>query len=341
MTTALKNVLEPVVIILIFAVGVVVNRRRPFSSLWSYLSASDAETPLLHANTNHPARHAIPIPDNTCFRQRHTSRLLALFPFTIEIFYWLLTYWPYQLLRAASAVFINADPQRKAATIILAQAHASEIMAIESRLGVAIELQFQRFVLRCHPMLMGFLKQLYLAHIAIGIAFLAYGFTYFPRRRFTAVRRTIALDNLLAFPILSFWRCAPPRLMPRTVGFVDVIHAGSETSAWANNRFQLTLAAMPSLHFGTSVLLATSIVLYGRHQWLRILAPLYPMLMGLSVVATANHWVLDCVVGVCVVAAGSYFNRVLLGMRPVEEWIFWLCQTERPQYREDGKGWSV
>ncbi|KAJ7070175.1 PAP2 superfamily-domain-containing protein [Mycena amicta] len=159
---------------------------------------------------------------------------------------------------------------RKATVTALAQRHASQIIALEEKLGISVELQFQRFVLRSHPLFMAVLQQRYLAHIAIGIGFLAYGFTYFPRARFTAVQRTIALDNLLAFPTLSLWRCAPRGLMPPAFGFVDVLHPsvdsgiGGETSAWGNNRFQLTLAAMPSLHFGTSLLISTCVVLISR-----------------------------------------------------------------------------
>lgn len=283
--------------------------------------------------------NGIPVPDNRPFRHNFLSKLLARFPFAMEIFYWGLTYWAYQILRAVSALHINANPQRKATVTALAQSHASQILALEESLGIAVELHFQRYILRFRPLVMSLLSSVYLAHISVGIAFLAYGFTYFPRARYEALRRAIALDNLLAFPLLSMWRCAPPHLMPHRLGFLDVLHAppgsgmASATSAWANNRFQLTLAAMPSLQFGTAVLLGMSVALWGRHAWLRVLAPLYPVIMALAVVATANHWVLDCVAGVCVVAAGLYFNRTLLLLRPFEEWLFWLCRAERPRDR--------
>jgi len=97
--------------------------------------------------------------------------------------------------------------------------------------------------------------------------------------------------------------------MPTEYGFVDVLHPRpgtgiGEPSDWANNKFQLTLAPMPSLHFETSLLIGISIAAYGKHVLLRVLAPLYPTTMFVVVLATANHWVLDCVVGVFVVAVG-------------------------------------
>jgi len=88
---------------------------------------------------------------------------------------------------------------------------------------------------------------------------------------------------------------------------------------------------MPSLHFGTSSLLGISTAVYGKHLLLRVVAPLYPLVMGAVVVGTANHWVLDCVVGVLVVWAGWRINWVLLVLRPLEEWVFWAVRLKKPE----------
>jgi hypothetical protein len=155
---------------------------------------------------------------------------------------------------------------------------------------------------------------------------------YFPRSKYQKVRRTIAIDNFLSFAVLTAYRCSPPRLMPESYGFVDVLHPVDEggPNFWASNPFQLTLAAMPSLHFGTSLLIGLSLVVCGKHLLVRIIAPLYPVAMFFAVLGTANHWVLDCVVGVLVVGVGWEVNWVLLGLRPVEEWLFWLCRVQKP-----------
>ena len=63
---------------------------------------------------------------------------------------------------------------------------------------------------------------------------------------------------------------------------------------------------------------------------MKILAPLYPVAMFFVVLGTANHWVLDCVVGVVVVAVGWKANWLPLGLRLVEEWVFWLCRVQKP-----------
>jgi hypothetical protein len=66
-------------------------------------------------------------------------------------------------------------------------------------------------------------------------------------------------------------------------------------------------------------------------MWLRCIALFYPIIMGLTVIGTANHWTLDCIVGVLVVLTGWFVNWILLGLRPVEEWGFWLTRTEKPK----------
>ncbi|KAJ6602243.1 PAP2 superfamily-domain-containing protein [Mycena sp. CBHHK59/15] len=333
MESKLKNIVEPLVIIIIFAIGLLVNRHHQPNQLrdqllLTSLRTSDAEIPFLKYNTHESSRmFGIPFPNNHPFRRNFLSVLLAKFPFALEIWYWVLTYWPYQLMRAFSALYINANPQRQAIVTALARLHASQIISLEEKLGIAIELRFQRYILRCNPLIMTILSDIYLAHFSVGIAFLAYGSTYFPRPRYEAVRRAIALNNFFAFPLLSLWRCAPRASCP----IASVFWTMSATSDWANNRFQLTLAAMPSLHFGTSLLFALSIAIWGRHAWLRVLAPMYPVVVGLSVISTANHWVLDCAAGVCVAAAAIFCNRIMLRLRPLEEWVFWLCRTERPR----------
>jgi len=59
--------------------------------------------------------------------------------------------------------------------------------------------------------------------------------------------------------------------------------------------------------------------------------PFYPTTMLLVVLATANHWVLDCVGGVMVVAMGLSLNWVMLSLRPIEVWVFWALRTEKPR----------
>lgn len=106
-------------------------------------------------------------------------------------------------------------------------------------------------------------------------------------------RRTLAVCNLLAFIIFTLWPCMPPRLLSdqkvdspegeigRKYGFVDTVHGENGAgSVWTENRFcnqygRITLclvfirsqmsdccllAAMPSLHFGYSLIIGLTIM---------------------------------------------------------------------------------
>lgn len=178
---------------------------------------------------------------------------------------------------------------------------------------------------------MDILADIYYSHIVLGVAFFVYCYTYLPRGRYQIIRRTLALENVIAFAIISLWRCKPPRLLPEEFGFVDVLHQHNSGSAWTQNKFQLTIAAMPSLHFGNSVLIAFCLVMYSPHVFLRCVAVLWPVMMGVTVVATANHFILDAVVGVIVIILAFRLNGAMLILLPVERGLLRLLRLEKPQ----------
>jgi hypothetical protein len=135
----------------------------------------------------------------------------------------------YQLARAVSAVHL--PPETKS----VATAHGLAILGLEQRLGIAAELHIQRLVLALPPWAMETLGHVYYSHIVLGVAFIGYMYTYRPDV-FPRIRRTMAVCNVIAFAIMTAYRVAPPRLLPKEQGFVDVLHAGQEHTAWTQNR---------------------------------------------------------------------------------------------------------
>jgi hypothetical protein len=145
----------------------------------------DATSPLLCHRSPSPSAKAhgiedwLPHPETNRFHNNLFSRFLRKFPFLIEIWYWALTYWPYQLMRAKIALYISANPIREAEVKNIATNNAQRILNIERKLGLVIEEPLQNFILtKCRPWVMALLCRIYLAHIAVGIAFLGYGYTY-------------------------------------------------------------------------------------------------------------------------------------------------------------------
>lgn len=265
---------------------------------------------------------------------------MAQFPFLLELGYWLLIYWVwnvsagikaltvqiYQGLRAASAKAIRGNKP----IFDTAERHGLQILALENLVHLDIELGVQQFILDRAPWLMAILARVYYSHIVLGVAFYVYCYTFFARPQYRRIRRTMALENVLAFAIISLWRCMPPRLLPEEYGFIDVLHSNTGGSAWTQNKFQLIIAAMPSLHFGNSVLIAFCLVSFSPHRFLRTMAPVWPAMMGLTIVATANHYILDAVVGTCVITVAYQYNHVMLYLLPLERSLLKLVGVEKP-----------
>lgn len=82
----------------------------------------------------------------------------------------------YQLLRAFSARMIVGNE----AIFNRARDHAIGILHLEEWLGVAIEKDFQQWIMNEHAWLLPHLRNIYYSHISLGICFLIYIYTYLP-----------------------------------------------------------------------------------------------------------------------------------------------------------------
>ena len=178
-------------------------------------------------------------------------------------------------------------------------------------------------------------------HIPATIAFLAYFYHTQPFRIYAPVRRTMALANLLAFIVFTLWPCMPPRLLPVAYGFVDTVHKHGAGSVWTTNKFCNPLAAMPSLHFGYSLIVGIALCAHAPARRTgttttdsggaaRTLFLLYPALILLAIVATANHYLLDALAGLVVAALARYANAVLVPLLVLENALFRVLHIHKP-----------
>ncbi|KAJ5637250.1 hypothetical protein N7490_007129 [Penicillium lividum] len=327
-------------------------------------------------------------PNTAVFHDRLLSRLLQKLPFLAECWYWALVYWTYQLGRAFTAVTLQEG------TVDVARHHALQLVRLEKKLGIFWELEIQQYFLR-HPIAMTWINWIYsFIHIPGTIAFLVWLYYYTITRNrvhepqsgkprgtvsgspagpllYQARRRTLAVCNLLAFVIFTLWPCMPPRLLSdpaaegsdaelgRSLGFIDTVHGvNGAGSVWTENRFCNQYAAMPSLHFGYSLMIGLTVMtipLPSHHRrtlplrfsrgiglrfpsWRRlvclVLGFLYPFIILVAIVATANHFILDAVAGALVCALGWRFNGGLLNLLPVEDYFLWLVRIHKPEPSE-------
>src|SRR5205823_9603757 len=145
----------------------------------------------------------------------------------------------------------------------------------------------------------------------LGLALL---YVYLRRHEaFTRFRNTVLLANVLGLFGYVFMPTAPPRLLG--VGFVDQ-HRDGLVSLAAN-----PYAAMPSLHAADALIVG--IVMFGvcRSRWAKGFWAFWPAWVWFAVMATGNHFWLDCMagIGVALMALAIVYQdrvRLLLAARP-------------------------
>ena len=172
--------------------------------------------------------------------------------------------------------------------------HAQWVDRLEQALHFPSERSVQHLVLG-HPTLVQAANLYYdTMHFAMIFVFLLWLF-FRHRDRYGPVRTVLAVSTLVCL-VISFVPVAPPRILD---GFVDtaVLYGQSVYVSDAANE----LSAMPSVHVLWAVLIAWYAVRIGRGRW-RVLGPIHAAVTIFVVVCTANHWWLDGVVAVAVLA---------------------------------------
>ncbi len=181
-----------------------------------------------------------------------------------------------------------------------ADRHADQLVALERSLHLFVEGRVQHAA-DALPGLAGLLGVSYLTlHLAVTAVVLL----WLHRRRPTAfpfVRTTLLVASALALVGFLAYPTAPPRLAG--IGIADTVSTGHVN---LNHGLVSSLynpyAAVPSMHVGYALIVATSLLRYGRRRLVRSLAAVYPAFVLLVVVATGNHFFLDAAAGALVAA---------------------------------------
>lgn len=192
-----------------------------------------------------------------------------------------------------------------------------DVIAFERSLGIYWELQMQSWIID-HLVLIKLMNGIYFwGHMPVVIAFAVWLWVRH-RRTYTLVRTAFLASGAIAVLIYWLFPVAPPRLIP-FAGFVDTMavfdrvnYNAQETTAFVNQ-----YAAIPSLHFGWSLLLGAAVVWVARNPLLRLTGALWPVAMFFSVVLTANHFIIDAVAGAIVSFVGLAIALGLERARPM------------------------
>jgi PAP2 superfamily len=107
---------------------------------------------------------------------------------------------------------------------------------------------------------------------------------------FIGFRNSILLANVIGLIGYVFVPTAPPRMLG--VGFVDT-HRDGLVNLAAN-----PYAAMPSLHAADALIVGVVLFSVCRSWWAKAIWAVWPVWVWFAVMATGNHFWLDCVAGI-------------------------------------------
>jgi membrane-associated phospholipid phosphatase len=192
-----------------------------------------------------------------------------------------------------------------------AVARAHRILAVESWFGLDFEIPLQHFATQ-----LGLLMVCNYLYVAAQFAVVPVTLVWLYRRRssiYLYLRNTVIGCWLISVPIYAVAPTAPPRLSH--IGLQDALSSDAGlpvNSNWSQFLYN-PFAAFPSLHVGFALAVSIAMALLVRHGLLRALALTWGPLVSFAVIATGNHFVLDCVAGGLVAIAAFGLGLLPLG----------------------------
>ena len=188
-----------------------------------------------------------------------------------------------------------------------AYAHALEVHRLERLLHLPNEATVQGLV-PSDSLLHAANIYYFSVHFPAMIAFLVWGYVVRPRAEYLWARNLVIALTGSALVVHMIYPLAPPRMFPQW-GFVDTMTAfGPNAYAGTSGAMANQFAAMPSLHIGWAALIAYVIHRTGP-RWLAWVATGHFAVTVLVVVVTANHYWLDGVVALILLAAAVLVVR--------------------------------
>jgi hypothetical protein len=205
----------------------------------------------------------------------------------VELLMWVAFYGAYLAVRGLA---IGAEPE--------AMANAHGLIDVERALGLFHEAQVQDLLSPVVDLLSLYYMLGFGPLVGVVLIWLAAR----DRATYGWLRTALFVSVAIAGVIHVLLPMAPPRLV-EGLGIADTVglSGGHDEGSFAGISFN-PYAAMPSMHVGWSLLIGLAGRRAARSTALRAFFLVHPALMALTVVATGNHYLLDGVAGVTVVA---------------------------------------
>jgi membrane-associated phospholipid phosphatase len=201
--------------------------------------------------------------------------------------------------------------------------HAREVIQLERTLHVFVEPSIQAWASSSH-FVMDLASWIYVnAQLSVTVGALLYLYMRH-NRSFYFVRNMLLVGMAIALVGYALFPIAPPRFLPEW-GFVDSVsdvtgmHI-SHSSALFND-FVNPYAAVPSMHVAFALMIGWPMARLVRWRLARVLWLGYPFLISFVIIATANHYVVDALLGALTAAISAYAANWMGRLRS-DVWAF-------------------
>jgi PAP2 superfamily len=203
----------------------------------------------------------------------------------------------------------------------VAFSHSRELISLERSLHIFVEPTIQGWATSSYA-LIAIAAYIYInAQTTILIALLLYLYIahnrcYYFVRNMLFVGMFIGLIGYAVFPT------APPRFLPEW-GFIDTIRqvTGVSGNSTIANVFFNPYAAVPSMHVACAVMLGWTLSRLVRLRVAKVFWATWPVFITFMTVITANHFLIDAVLGLFVAGVSFAAARGLAALRP-HAWTF-------------------
>lgn len=199
---------------------------------------------------------------------------------------------------------------------------ALALQDLERSLGIAIEGDLQALIID-HDWLVDLANGVYIGLHWPLIAAIALWLYHEHTERYFTYRNAVLLSGLVGLIIFATLPVAPPRLAdPELID--TVVERSNAYRVMQPPALTNQYAAMPSLHLGWNLLMSIALIRESKHLLLQVTGWATPVLMLLAMTVTANHYLLDGVVGAVIVVAA------LLALESLFPWIRAMREQRRP-----------
>jgi hypothetical protein len=195
--------------------------------------------------------------------------------------------------------------------------NARDLIGIERALNIFIEPSVQTFTAGQQWLLDGASWMYINAQTSVTLGALAWLYL-FRNQSFYFVRNMFLVAFGIALIGYSLFPTAPPRFFPEW-GFFDAVSDFTgvpQDSVTINNLFN-PYAAVPSMHVAFALMIGIPLSRLVKWRALKIFWATYPLLVVFVIVATANHFIADAVLGAAAAGLGALAARGLALTRPL------------------------